>query len=401
MKGNTTSRRRRPQRSGPRCTSGCRRRSRSKGIPCRPSGGPSRTTAGPTATPSCSGTPTRASPAAATTWPSAPPSSRLLEDADAGRFDVVVVHKNDRFARNRRVAFDAFHRLGSAGVGFVSIVENMDYSTPAGQLMLTMLVGLSQFYSDNLSAETKKGKGERKRQGLCNGLLPFGVTTDSRGVPVLDRSVRYCDVATRREIVPADGLAPGLRAGCRRAIGSRDRPRPQRRRLPHERQPGQNPLTKDTVRPMLHNRFYVGELPDADGGWVPGKHGALIDPALFERAQAARAANTSRPRWVESKRQPWALSGVAVCGGCGANVNALSHSTGRRRIRCAGRTQGNGCDEPSCYADMIEDQIGDVLAGFAVPEEERGRLLAAWRYYQSRDTNASPSGPGCSAGSRA
>jgi Recombinase zinc beta ribbon domain len=123
------------------------------------------------------------------------------------------------------------------------------------------------------------------------------------------------------------------------------------------------------------------------GGWVPGKHGTLIDPMLFERAQAARAANTSRPRRVESKRQPWALSGVAVCGGCGANVNALSHSTGRRRIRCAGRTQGNGCQEPSCYAEIIEDQIGEVLSGFMVPEEERGRLLAAWRYYQSRDTD--------------
>jgi hypothetical protein len=138
---------------------------------------------------------------------------------------------------------------------------------------------------------------------------------------------------------------------------------------------------------MLINRFYVGELPDGQGGWVPGKHGVLIDPALFDRAQYARAANTSRPRWVESRRQPWGLSGVAVCGGCAANVNALSHSTGRRRIRCAGRTQGNGCEEPSCYADIIEDQIGELLAGFAVPEVERVRLLAAWRYYQSRDTD--------------
>src|SRR5215204_348832 len=131
---------------------------------------------------------------------------QLIADAETRRFDVVIVHKLDRFARNRRVAFDAFHRLGSAGVGFVSIAENMDYSTPSGQLMLTMLVGLAQFYSDNLSWETKKGKGERKARGLHNGLLPFGTTKGPDGLPVLDTTVWGCDVATRREIVPAAGL---------------------------------------------------------------------------------------------------------------------------------------------------------------------------------------------------
>jgi site-specific DNA recombinase len=313
---------------------------------------------------------------------------QLMDDAQARRFDVVIVHKLDRFARNRQVAFEAFHRLGSAGVGFVSIAENMDYSTPAGQLMLTMLVGLAQFYSDNLSWETKKGKGERKARGLYNGLLPFGTTKGRDGLPILDETAWGCDLATRREIVPADGLrlafelAAGGKSDREIACALND----AGHRTSGNR--GQNPLSKDSVRVILTNRFYVGELPDGEGGWVPGKHGSLIDPALFERAQAARSANTSRPRWVESKRQPWALSGVAVCGGCGANVNALSHSTGRRRIRCAGRTQGNGCDEPSCYADVIEDQIGELLAGFAVPEAEQGCLLAAWRHYQSRDTGA-------------
>ena len=266
-----------------------------------------------------------------------------MADAEARRFDVVIVHKLDRFARNRRVAFDAFHRLGSAGVGFVSIAENMDYSTPAGQLMLTMLVGMAQFYSDNLSWETKKGKGERKARGLHNGLLPFGTTKGPDGLPVLDTTVWACDVATRREIVPAEGLRLAFELA---AAGKSDREIARALNDAGYRTSGNrghNPFTKDTVRTMLINRFYVGELPDGQGGWVPGKHGALIDPALFERAQRARAANTSRPRWVESKRQPWALSGVAICGGCGANVNALSHSTGRRRIRCAGRTQGNGC----------------------------------------------------------
>lgn len=49
-----------------------------------------------------------------------------------------------------------------------------------------MLASFAQYYSDNLSGETKQGKTERKRQGLYNGLLPFGVTTNAAGIPVLN-----------------------------------------------------------------------------------------------------------------------------------------------------------------------------------------------------------------------
>src|SRR5690242_11645555 len=50
-----------------------------------------------------------------------PAFTQMLDDAEVGRFDVVVVHKLDRFSRNRKIAFEAFERLGRAGVGFLSI----------------------------------------------------------------------------------------------------------------------------------------------------------------------------------------------------------------------------------------------------------------------------------------
>jgi DNA invertase Pin-like site-specific DNA recombinase len=62
--------------------------------------------------------------------------------------------------------------------------EQMDFSTPWGGLALTLLGGLAQFYSDNLSQETKKGWDERRAQGLYCGLLPFGARKGQDGVPV-------------------------------------------------------------------------------------------------------------------------------------------------------------------------------------------------------------------------
>ena len=56
---------------------------------------------------------------------------------------------------DRHGAFTAVPRLGSAGVGFVLITATFDDSTPAGQLMLTMLVGMAHFHSGFLGYETK------------------------------------------------------------------------------------------------------------------------------------------------------------------------------------------------------------------------------------------------------
>jgi DNA invertase Pin-like site-specific DNA recombinase len=93
-----------------------------------------------------------------------PVFKEAMNDALTGRYDVLVVHKIDRFSRKLRITLEYFEKLGKAGVGFVSIQNNMDYSTPTGKFMLVMQGGLAELYSDNLSEETKRAgtKGESK-----------------------------------------------------------------------------------------------------------------------------------------------------------------------------------------------------------------------------------------------
>lgn len=114
-----------------------------------------------------------------------------MEDGLRGKYDVLVVDKLDRFSRRLIVTLEYFGKLSKAGRTFLSIREQMDFSTTFGKVALAVLAALAEWYSDNLSEETKKGLQERKNQGLYNGTLPFGVMKGDNGVPVLDtRDVR-------------------------------------------------------------------------------------------------------------------------------------------------------------------------------------------------------------------
>ena len=83
-------------------------------------------------------------------------------------------HTLDRFSRNLRVLLEAFHTLSQHKVTYVSIQQQIDYSTPEGRLFMMMLGAFAQYFSDALSGHTKKGMKERAQQGLFNGEPPFG-----------------------------------------------------------------------------------------------------------------------------------------------------------------------------------------------------------------------------------
>ena len=105
-----------------------------------------------------------------------PRLSALLQDAAAGRFDLVVVHTLDRWARNVGVQCQALQRLGDAHVGFASVMENIDYTTAPGKLMLAVMGGVSQFYSDQLAVHVSKAFRQKANLGLVVGPIPFGYT---------------------------------------------------------------------------------------------------------------------------------------------------------------------------------------------------------------------------------
>ncbi len=95
-----------------------------------------------------------------------PAFKRLLEDVEAGRVQVIIVHTLDRWSRNVMVTLQSFRILSLHQTSFISLSEHIDYSTPEGRLQLTILAAFAAYFSDMLAKHTSKGKSERAAQGL-------------------------------------------------------------------------------------------------------------------------------------------------------------------------------------------------------------------------------------------
>ena len=300
-----------------------------------------------------------------------PAFKKMIDDALTGNFHVLVVHKLDRFSRNLRITLEYFDRLSKAGVTFLSINEQMDFSTPWGNLALTLLGGLAQFYSDNLSQETKKGWAERRAQGLYCGLLPFGAMKGKDGVPIPNPD-------THPGLVMAFGLAAQGKSDREVAMALNEK---EYRTAGNQ---GNRPFSKDTVRGMLTNRFYLGYLPDGNGGWMKAKHEAFIDEELWNQTQEMRRRNsTSTNTRCRSDRKVCSLSGIAYCWYCKGRIHVSFTKEGKARLGCYNRSKGWDCPQKSALIQVYEEQIEGYLETFHIPEDYQQKILEAHRKLQA------------------
>ena len=98
----------------------------------------------------------------------------MLDAAGQNETDIVVVHTLDRWARKLSVQSEAFGVLGKVGVGFASVMENIDMTTPSGRLMLNTMGSINEFFSDQLGLHVRKALSVRAESGFQIGPVPFG-----------------------------------------------------------------------------------------------------------------------------------------------------------------------------------------------------------------------------------
>jgi DNA invertase Pin-like site-specific DNA recombinase len=98
-----------------------------------------------------------------------PRREELLKAAKRHEIDLIVVWRLDRWGRSLLDLIATLQELLSVGVGFVSLSEALDMTTPSGRALAGMLAVFAEFERDILRDRVKAGIAEAKKQGKPHG----------------------------------------------------------------------------------------------------------------------------------------------------------------------------------------------------------------------------------------
>ncbi len=287
-----------------------------------------------------------------------PDFQKMIKDSTGKKFELVIVWKLDRFARDR---YDSAHYkaiLKKNGVKVVSATERISDGTE-GILMEAVLEGMAEYYSAEVSEKVIRGLTEHAYKCKFNGgNIPLGYIINSEHHFQIDPIVApavlwafnaYADGVSMTEI--ADELnAKGIRSAFGGKIGI------------------------DMVTRMLHNRRYIGEFKYRD---IVNPNGipAIVPIDLFDRVQERMAANKKAPAKHKAEDE-YLLTTKLYCGKCNrfmvGECGTSRTANVYRYYKCAGVKKRMGCDKKTVKKDWIEnlviEQIQKVLFDDALIE---------------------------------
>ena len=297
-----------------------------------------------------------------------PAFQQMISDSSNGTFNILLVHKLDRFARNRYDSAIYKRELKKNGVTVYSVLENLDNS-PESIMMEAVLEGMSEYYSINLSREVMKGMRETALQCKhTGGKPPLGYDVD----PVTKRLVINEEEAKTIQLIfrmYADGL------GYSAILDTL-----------HEN----NMLTKtgrtfqkNSLHDLLINPKYQGlytfNLRSAKGLCgtrnnhvykdeediiaIEGGCPAIVDKETFAVVQKRIAANKNAGRRNTAKEN-YLLSGRVFCKECGKSMCGNSRHSGRNKTyhvtyRCL--TRQHSCNNKEITRDYLDAYIVELL----------------------------------------
>ena len=109
---------------------------------------------------------------------------RLLRDSNKQAWDYVLVYKLDRFSRNKYEM--AIHKktLKDNGIKLISAMENIP-DTPEGIILESLLEGMAEYYSAELSQKVKRGMNETRKKGnFTGGTILYGYKVENKKIVI-------------------------------------------------------------------------------------------------------------------------------------------------------------------------------------------------------------------------
>ena len=305
-----------------------------------------------------------------------PQFQQMIKDSDKKLFDIVLVWKLDRFARNRYDSARYKTQLKKNGVKLMSATEIISEG-PEGIILESVLEGYAEYYSADLAEKVVRGQTENILKGRCNGGRgTFGYTLDSErkfhidplASPfVLESFRKYRDGLTMKEI--RDWLNEN---GIKNPVGGA--------------------FTYNSVEHMLKNRRYIGELKFRDVV-VPDAIPPIIPLELFEDVQEKIAKNKKAPARRKAE-DDYLLTTKLHCGYCGALMFGESGTsrTGEvhRYYKCATAKKHKGCKKKTVRKQWLEDLVVNQTMQLVRDDAAMESIIAKVMELQDRENTNLP-----------
>ena len=305
-----------------------------------------------------------------------PEFQQMIKDSDKTLFDIVLVWKLDRFARNRYDSARYKTQLKKNGVKLMSATEIISEG-PEGIILESVLEGYAEYYSADLAEKVVRGQTENILKGRCNGGRgTFGYTLDSErkfhidpltSPFVLESFKKYNEGSTMKEI--RDWLNEN---GIKNPVGGA--------------------FTYNSVEHMLKNRRYIGELKFRDVV-VPDAIPPIIPLELFEDVQEKIAKNKKAPARRKAE-DDYLLTTKLFCGYCGALMFGESGTsrTGEvhRYYKCATAKKHKGCKKKTVRKQWLEDLVVNQTMQLVKDDAAMESIIAKVMELQNKENTNIP-----------
>ena len=306
-----------------------------------------------------------------------PEFQAMIKDSSKKLFDMIIVWKLDRFARNRYDSARYKAQLKKNGVKVVSATETISDGAE-GILLESMLEGMAEYYSADLAEKVVRGMTENALKCKYNGgTPPLGYVIDSEQyfqidpltAPfVLEAFKRYDEGATMTQI--RDWLNEKGIKNTRR-----------------------QEMTYNSIQHMLNNRRYIGEYSYREV-IIPDGIPAIVPKDLFDRVQEKMAKNKKAPARHKAE-DDYLLTTKLFCGYCGAYLCGESGTSRTGLVhhyyKCVSvKKKRAECHKKPVKKQWIEDLVVDETMKMVMDDKAIEAIVSMLMELQNRESSSLP-----------
>lgn len=298
-----------------------------------------------------------------------PNFKQMIEDSELNIFDSIIVHKLDRFSRDKYDSVSYKRKLRNNNVTLQSVLERLDDS-PESTILESLLEGMAEYYSKNLARETMKGMKENAYKCMhTGGKPPLGYDVDPSTKKYIINEEEAKSVRLIFELYAnGSGYTPIVEElnalGYKTKIGNSFGTNSIAEILRNEKYTGIYVFNK-TPKKINGKRNSHVTKPEEEIIRVKDGMPRIVSDETYNKVQE-RLQNNKRNASNKAK-EPYILSGKIKCGICGCAMIGHTSKCGRNKnkyssYRCGRRYRYKDCHMKPINRDYVNELVINKLS---------------------------------------